>query len=62
MFVLDLLQEIMDVSDECSLPSPLVETNQADDQSLTNEGQNIAVETGRFYYFPLCPFQYKFTI
>ncbi|CDY44739.1 BnaC09g22410D [Brassica napus] len=39
--------------DECSLPSPLVGTNQADLSSANTEGQNIAAETGRFY-FPLC--------
>ncbi|KAH0910421.1 hypothetical protein HID58_033742 [Brassica napus] len=32
--------------DECSLPSPLVGTNQADLSSANTEGQNIAAETG----------------
>lgn len=38
--------------DECSLPSLLVGTNQAD-LSANTEGQNIAAETCRFY-FPFC--------
>lgn len=50
MFLLDLLQELMDAQDACSLPSPSVETQA--DLAANTEGQNTttasdAVETGR---------------